>query len=478
MSELKTKSMDFLNEGVQLLTEYEEIIEAKGCTPIKEELKPYAAYLLNNLFEDLNEANTTADMKPFEDMLPALLRKGFANISLLGYVGIQPVNNKQSAFYVERTYFAGPKSREINGQLKSLSRSGDAEFASFVILVSVSNAQYASITEGTSVIKVAGGTGNDLADIVYKEQGAKNTAKLLIKLKVNSNLTGGYESLPAVGNIYLTGVNANVAMTHVWTNQVGRHVVLSMYGGQKTTYEGEILNDFNRMKISIESVPVTVESNKLGFEISMEVMTDMLKQHGEDAKKRIVNAVQWQLASQINMKLFNLMTSSAEIVKDWVYADADGRNEYEKFQTLFRKVALERNRIGSKNTVSRANFAIVSQGTASIIERSPGFVRALEDESGAGFVKIGSLDNIEYLLDTWSTHEYMLLGYKSKTDNSQAGVFWCPYVPISMDTAPDPDLPSRKIVLFTERSAYVKNPFGSSEYLSYWDIDLTGSTIG
>ena len=470
---VKENIKDFVCESERLENEYEDLLDMNSAQPLSGEMRSQCAQLIDRLVTEsvVNEdVNTTADMKAFQEMIIPLFRKGFANISLLPYVGVQVINQANSAFYLERFYYAGNKTNGVPKLLANKERTGDADFRTKILRVIVDDSQYAQITAGTSVIKVSGGTGNALATVVYKELGSGGSAKLMVKLADG-------ETLPAPGgNVYITVINGDVSMTHVWNNQVGRHVILSTYGGPMITSEGENLADFNRLKINIESLPVTAMSHKLGFEISTEMLSDMMKQHGEDAKKRIINAVQWQFAAQINMKLYNLMTSSAEIVTGWTYATADGRHETEKFNSLLRKISYERNRIGARNTVGRANFAIVSQGVGSIVEGRVGFIRELDNEAGAGFVKIGSLDGITYLLDTWAVHEYCLLGFKAKDNNQNAGVFYCPYIPIQVDTTSDPDLPSRKIILFTERSGYQKNPYGANEYLTYFDVNLTGSS--
>lgn len=464
--------IDDVNEGYEIAKNMKNI-----CALILENI----AVETEPLLESVNTASS--DLRPFQEMIVPLFRKAFANISLMEMVGTQVMNQANAAFYVERFYYAGTRSASataITGLLSNNNRGANeaADFRSKVILVNGTSVNFGQIVNGTTTIKAVGGGGVDLATIIYKEMGQGNTIKLLVKLADGQSLPA---VSPSTNNVFIGGGFGDTVMTHVWDNQVGRQAILSTYSGAMDQAVGELLGDFQTIKISIETQAIKAESHKLGFNISLEMLVDMMKQHGEDAKRRIIDAVQWQIAAQINRRLFNLMSSSAEIVSSWsfgvAYTKGNARYEKENFDTLFRKIRYEQARMATKNNVLRANYAIVSTAISAIILDRPGFMSDLAEESGAGYVKLGTLEGITYYLDTWATNDYVMLIAKSKQSNMQAGVFYCPYMPLTMSATADPSMPSNQIVLFTERSGYARNPYGANEYITYFDVDLTDSSF-
>lgn len=465
----------------QLIEKHQEIINDDYFRPVPKRMLGQVAQLIENQTEwansipkTLNEdASLSTDVQYFKDMVVPIFRESISNTSLLEVVGFQTINQKNSLFFVERFYYGNDSTTGDMGSLLSTTERGtsDPDFTSFVVRVVMTSGQYASITVGSTYLKAAGGGGNNLAKIKYKEE-CYGGAKLLVKLE-----TG--ETMPSVGTVYVTGPNVDLAMSHVWNNELGRSVILSEMGVYSTT-DGEALSNWKTVKISLESVNVTAVSHKLAFELSQETITDLAKTTGDDAKKRLTMAINWQLAMSINKKLFNLMSSNAEIVSTWTYSTADGRYEAEKLATLKSKIKYEQNRIGVKTQKGRGNFAICTASVASIIELYPGFVKDIPEDGGdqAGYVKIGYLDGITYYMSTIDVEygNFVMIGYKG-TQEHDAGVFYMPYVPLLVSFATNFDNPERQKTAFSQRAAYEKNPYGSYRYLTYFDITLTGSSF-
>jgi hypothetical protein len=467
--------LEYKTESMRLLEKHEEIIESKHYSEIKKSLKAPTAFLIENTEDWLNEdANLHGDLQYYKEMIVPIFRESVSKTKLLEVVGFQPINQSPSAFYVERFYYGGTSANGTGRLLKTQDRGNgnDPEFMSNVVRITCTTGEYSAIVAGTSFIRASGGAATNLAKVIFKEE-TGGGAKLLVKIE-----TG--QTLPAVGNVYVTGPNVDVAMTNVWNNELGRSVILSTYGGPMTTDEGELLNDQPTIKLSLEAVNVNASSHKLAFELSQETITDLARRTGDDAKKRLVGAINWQLAMSVNRKLFNLMSSQAEIGSAWSYAGADGRMESEKLLGLRRKFKWEQNRIGVKTQKGRANFGIVPPAVGTVIEMQPGFTKVIAQEGGdqAGIIKLGILDGITYYQTTMDGEagDFAVLGYKGAEEH-ESGVFYCPMVPLMVSRANDFNNPERQKVSFSQRAAYEKNPYGADRYLTYFDIDLTGSSI-
>jgi len=469
------KVLEYKTESMRLLESHKDIIESEHFSKLNEKMKAPTAFLIENTENWLNEdTNLSGDLQFYKEMIVPIFRESVSKTRLLEVVGFQPINQSPSAFYVERFYYGGNKANGT-GQLLSTQDRGDGnppQFMSNVIRITCTTGQYSAITVGSSYIKVAGGSGDELAKVVFKEE-TKGGTKLLVKIQDG-------KTLPAVGTVYVTGPNTDLTMTNVWNNELGRSVILSTYGGPMSTSEGEALNDWNTVKLSLESVNITATSHKLAFELSQETITDLARRTGDDAKKRLVGAINWQLAMSVNRKLFNLISSSAEIGSSWAYSGADGRMESEKLLGLRRKFKWEQNRIGVKTQKGRANYGIVTPAVGTVIEMQPGFVKEIQDEGGdqAGIIKIGTMDGITYYQTTMDgeSGDFAILIYKGAEEH-ESGVFYCPMVPLLVSRANDFDNPERQKVSFSQRAGYTPNPYGAERYITYFDIDLVGSSI-
>jgi hypothetical protein len=487
------------NEDGQLLTEGEEYvtINEKGEEVIKtasydeidwidgEQFPKVSGHMRNHLgtlLENLDtsiiseSAQGTVEQAPFRDMIIPIYRNAFAKFKMTDYVGFIPLSQPTSAIYVEKFFYGNNAALPIQEPITSAkprTENTAVTFNSFVIRVAGNTGVYNAIVNGSSYIKVSGGGGSNLAKIVYKEVGdTTGYIKLLVKLESG-------QTLPAVGTVYITGPNADTTMTHVWNNEVGKRVILKSYGFLSTTSDGENLSDYLTVNLATDSMQVNTVPYKIGFEITDEAVQDMYARHNVDIKKRLISAIQYQLAASVNMRLFNLASSNAEIGSTFTYDDADGRWGNEKYVELIRKIKYEQNRMAAKSRRGIANWLITDVATASVIEMERGFVPAIgaTGERGAGIIEVGRWMSMSVAVNTFALNNFVLLGYKGD-DTLVAGVFYCSYVGLSVAFATNFDNPMRKKVVFMERSAYVAHPDGADQFLSYFDISYSGAVIG
>jgi len=470
-----------INEsGAEVVAEFDSIdwIDGEQFQKVQPHMRNHLGTLLESLETNiLNEStNATGDMAPFRDMILPIYRNAFAKFKMTDYVGFMPISQPTSAFYVEKFYYGNTNADPITNPISSAkprTENTAATFTSFVIRVVADTSVYNSISISTSYVKVSGGGGSNLAKVVYKEVGdSAGYAKLLVRLESG-------QTLPAVGTIYLVGPNANTTMTHVWNNEVGKRVILRSYGYLNSTSDGENLSDYLTVNIATDSMQVNAVPYKIGFEITDEVLQDLQARHNMDAKKRLIAAIQYQLAASINMRLFNLASSNAEIVGTFTYNDADGRWGNEKYIELVRKTKYEQNRMSAKTRRGIANWLITDVATASIFEMERGFMPTISanGERGAGIIEIGRWMSMSVAINTFALNNFVLMGYKGD-DQLVAGVFYAPFVGLSVAFATNYDNPMKKKVVFMERSAYVAHPDGPDQFLTYFDINYTGAIVG
>jgi len=441
-------------------------------------MQPHAAVLLENLENSgiLSESAGTGELAPFRDMVLPIYRNALAQFKMTEIVGFLPISQPSTTIFVEKFYYAGKQNSAITepiGSTKPRNENTDTTYTSFVIRVALTDANYNNITIGSSYVKAASGAGDNLAKIIYKEEGdIPGYAKLLVTLEAG-------KTLPAVGTVYITGANADVTMTHIWNNEVGKRVILKSYGFYNTTSEGENLSDHLMIGLTTDSMKVDAKPYLIGFEINDMVVQDLFARHNLDAKKRLINAIQYQLASSVNMRLFNLLSSSAEIVSDFVYASADGRWSTERFVELRRKILLERNRIAHKTRRGVANIIITDLATASIIESEIGFVTAdgVTMERGAGIMKIGRWLGMDVYVNTFALNNFVLLTYKGY-EALTSGVFYCPFLGLSVSFGTNYNNTLQKKVMFAERAAYATHPDGAYQFTTFFNVNYNGSVLG
>jgi hypothetical protein len=387
-------------------------------------------------------------------------------------VSMQPISSPKSQIFAIRAYYAGTGQADgtTAGSLLTSQDRGetDASFKQSALLVSASTAQYNSIVVGTSYIKVSGGGGNNLAKVLYKEQHVVNTnAKLLVELQDG-------ETLPSIGDVYISGPDANIALTNIWDDELGRKLIFSTYAGPYTTATGETVTA-NEIKISLESIDVKAESYYLGFRITEEFIEDFRATTNDSALKEFNTAIGWQLAMAKNRRIWNLMTSNAEYSTTWSYDTANGRMESEKIVSFRNKCNYEKNRIAEKSNIGIGNFMVVTAKVFSMIESSNQYADQSVGKGQAGFVKMGNWNNCDIYLNTLDvyTEDYVLIGHASGNLNMGCGV--APYIPIQVASASDTANPYIKAYSFRERVAFFTHPLGADRFLTYFSITFGNS---
>jgi hypothetical protein len=235
---------------------------------------------------------------------------------------------------------------------------------------------------------------------------------------------------------------------------------------------------FNEMAFSIEKVSVTAKSRALKAEYSMELAQDLKAVHGLDAETELANILSTEILAEINREVIRTIYTSAKVGAQVgtttqgtfdLDTDSNGRWMVEKIKGLAFQLEREANVIAKTTRRGKGNVMICSSDVASALAMAGllDYQSALNsqvsltvDDTGNTFA--GTLfGRIKVYIDPYfaanSTAEFAVMGYKG-SNAYDAGLFYCPYVPLQMVRAVDTNNFQPKIG-FKTRYGLVANPF-------------------
>jgi hypothetical protein len=238
---------------------------------------------------------------------------------------------------------------------------------------------------------------------------------------------------------------------------------------------------FQQMAFSIEKVTVTAQSRALKAEYSLELAQDLKAIHGLDAETELSNILSTEILSEINREVIRTIYTTAVLgaqygVTNTGYFDLDtdsnGRWSVERFKGLIFQIERDANVIAKQTRRGKGNVLIVSSDVASamamagVLSYTPALQADLQvDDTGNTFA--GLLHGrIKVYIDPYfggytSNQELVTVGYKGSSPYD-AGLFYCPYVPLQMVRAVDQYTFQPKIG-FKTRYGMVANPFAEGQ---------------
>jgi hypothetical protein len=237
--------------------------------------------------------------------------------------------------------------------------------------------------------------------------------------------------------------------------------------------------DFNEMAFSIEKATVTAKSRALKAEYTMELAQDLKAIHGLDAESELANILSAEILAEINREVVRtinlkakLGAQQADITTAGTFdldTDADGRWSQEKYKGLLVQLQREANTIAKETRRGKGNFVLVSSDVAAALAATGmlDYTPALSGNAGlnvddTGTTFAGTISGgIKVYIDPYATVNYINVGYKG-TSAYDAGIFYCPYVPLTMVRAVGENTFQPKIG-FKTRYGMASNPYvGSS----------------
>ena len=248
-------------------------------------------------------------------------------------------------------------------------------------------------------------------------------------------------------------------------------------GTGMTTAAAEALGDgagtnYAEMAFSIEKVTVSAKTRALKAEYTTELAQDLRAVHGLDAESELANILQSEILTEINREVVRTIYTTAEAgalntAATGVFdldVDANGRWSVEKFKGLMFQIEQEANAIAKATRRGKGNIVICSSDVASalqmagVLDYAPALNgNALEvDDTGNTFAGVLN-GRFRVYVDPFAGSNYMVVGYKG-TSAFDAGLFYCPYVPLQMVRAVGENSFQPKIG-FKTRYGMVANPF-------------------
>jgi hypothetical protein len=354
--------------------------------------------------------NVTGGVQNFDPILISLVRRALPNLIAYDIAGVQPMTGPTGLIFAMRAKYG--------------TQAGDEAF----------------FNEANTVF-----SGSNSADTPYGFSGSTAT----------DTGTNPVSSLSA--NAYTTGVGIPTATAEF----------LGADGNPA----------FQQMAFSIEKVTVTAQSRALKAEYSLELAQDLKAIHGLDAETELSNILSTEILAEINREVIRTVYSTAVVGAQYgttnagtfdLDTDSNGRWSVERFKGLIFQIERDANVIAKQTRRGKGNVLIVSSDVASamamagVLQYTPALQSDLQvDDTGNTFA--GLLHGrIKVYIDPYfggytSNQELVTVGYKG-TSPYDAGLFYCPYVPLQMVRAVDQYTFQPKIG-FKTRYGMVANPF-------------------
>jgi hypothetical protein len=296
---------------------------------------------------------------------------------------------------------------------------------------------------------------------------------LIFAMKSRYSTQGGTEALFNAADTGFGGAGTNAGNNPVsgsYTTGTGMSTSTAEGLGDSTT--------FNQMAFSIEKTSVTAKTRALKAEYTVELAQDLKSVHGLDAEGELSNILSTEILAEINREVLRTIYTTAKPGAQVgtttagtfdLDTDSNGRWSVEKFKGLLFQIERDANAIAQQTRRGKGNFIICSSDVASalamagILDYAPALSTNLNvDESSTTFAGVLN-GRYKVYVDPFSANQsatqFFTVGYKG-TSAFDAGLFYCPYVPLQLVRAVDPNTFQPKIG-FKTRYGMVANPFVS-----------------
>ena len=308
---------------------------------------------------------------------------------------------------------------------------------------------------------------------------------LIFAMKSNYSTQGGTEALQDEANTAFSGAgthggdSSSLVGAGVDTTPADTIEDSFAIGSGMTTAQSEALGNtgaaFGEMAFSIEKTSVTAKTRALKANYTMELAQDLKAVHGLDAETELANILSAEILAEINREVIRTINVKAKLGAQSsnvasagtfdVSTDADGRWSVEKFKGLIIQIEREANAIAKDTRRGKGNFIICSSDVASaltaagMLDYTPALSAKLNvDDTGSTFAGVLN-GSMKVYIDPYATQDYVTVGYRG-TNPYDAGMFYAPYVPLTMVRAVgENDFQPR--IGFKTRYGMVANPYAT-----------------
>ena len=403
-----------------MLENTEKALRESGAHGQYQTLSETVSALPVNAMQGSSSTAGTGNIDTFDPVLISLVRRAMPNLIAYDICGVQPMTGPTGLIFAMRSQYANSTNATAGGET----------FYNEV------NTAFSSVTSGNTTFgQGTNGANNSIP-------GQTNTSPLVNSAFYNTSFGMSTAQAEALG------ADSNVA--------------------------------FAQMAFTIEKVTVTAKSRALKAEYTMELAQDLKAIHGLDAETELSNILSAEILAEINREVVREINITAKLgAQDNVTTqgifdldtDSNGRWSVEKFKGLIFHIEREANAIAKATRRGKGNVLIVSSDVASamamagVLSYTPQLSADLTvDDTGNTFV--GTLHGrIKVYIDPYfggseNGDELVTVGYRGASP-FDAGLFYCPYVPLQMVRAIGQDTFQPKIG-FKTRYGMVANPFATT----------------
>lgn len=404
-------------ETSELLKEWNDVLDHKDCAPITSPYrKAVTARLLENTAKEMEKKGridnfitennqTTSAVQNYDPVLISLVRRNTPNLIAFDLASVQPMSMPTGLIFAMKARYNGKGTDAVStGDTEALYNEADTAFSGL---------------DSGSATKSSNPFAGDSGDVDSVDDYAPGTAM--------STALG--ETLGKAGN------------------------------------------EFSDMGFTIEKSTVTAETRGLKAEYTEEIAQDLKAVHGLDAHTELVNILSTEMLAEQNREIVRLINLKAVLGAAGtttpgtfdLSADADGRWAVEKFKSLLFQLELEANAIAKGTRRGKGNNLLCSSNVASalaaagVLDYAPALSTNLNvDDTGNTFAGLIN-GRMKVFIDPYATVDYATLVYRGSTPYD-AGIFYCPYIPMWMVEARDEKTFQPKVG-FKTRYGIQQNPF-------------------
>jgi len=434
----------------QLQEKWAPILDYQGMDPIKDShRRAVTAILLENQEREMREeraflyesptnatgssgatagfsANASSPTAGFDPVLISLIRRSMPNLVAYDLAGVQPMNGPTGLIFAMRSRYGSQSGTEA--------------------LFDEADTAWSGVDSTPDAGSIGSGyvSGSDGASVGF-------------------------------GTTAQSGTNPGLLSPDSGTTQLAYRV-----GRGMDTEDAESLGEsgaaFNEMAFSIEKVTVTAKSRALKAEYSLELAQDLRAIHGLNAEAELANILSTEILAEINREVIRTIykaaksgaqTNVATAGKFDLDVDSNGRWSVEKFKGLIFQIERDANAIAQQTRRGKGNMILCSADVASaltmagVLDYTPALNANLNvDDTGntfAGVLQGKYRVYIDPYAANLAAEQYYVVGYKGSSPYD-AGLFYCPYVPLQMVRAVGENTFQPKIG-FKTRYGLVANPF-------------------
>ena len=291
-----------------------------------------------------------------------------------------------------------------------------------------------------------------------------------------NNTSGFVDGATGLGTTAQSGTNPGALNPSSTATQAAYAVGQGMRTDDAENLGSTDAQQFNEMAFSIEKVTVTAKSRALKAEYSLELAQDLKAIHGLNAEAELANILSTEILAEINREVIRTIYKVAESGAQVNTAqagtfnldvDSNGRWSVEKFKGLLFQIERDANAIAQRTRRGKGNIIMCSADVASaltmagVLDYTPALNANLNvDDTGNTFAGVIN-GKYRVYIDPYAANsaatQYYVIGYKGASPYD-AGLFYCPYVPLQMVRAVGENTFQPKIG-FKTRYGMVENPF-------------------